>query len=282
MSDCLVYALQDPRTEHFRYIGLSTRGMARPKVHLGPVPDHDQTYRANWLRNLKAENGQPVIHVVEYCDSDEQLSEAEDGWIEHFRLMGCPLTNLQSGGFNGRPSVETRAKIGAAQLGRKRTPEAIENLRRAKLGIKNPMYGKPVSAETREKRATSLRGEKNHRFGVPVPGGEATRFQPGHQTWNKGQPGLSGEQHPMFGKRHTDASRRQMSESKAGQEPWNKGLTTPSEVVAKMRATKQSTTHCRRGHCYTEDNTVIVPEGRRNAGTRQCLTCRKTARKAAK
>lgn len=294
MNERLIYALRDPRTEHFRYVGLSTRGMKRPQEHLQVVPSRARTHCAKWLRKLKADDLQPIIQVVEYCDTDDDLSAAERFWVDHFRLMGCPLTNHKEGGFNGRPSDETRQKMSAARLGkrnslesrakvsaalrgRKQSPEAIENMRQAKLGSKNPMFGKLVSVATRKKRSDSLRGEKNHRHGMPPPSeSEATRFKPGHQTWNKGCPGPSGEQHPMFGKHHSEESRQLMSTAKVGQVAWNKGIKMPIEPYLKMRATKQQATHCRRGHLYTASNMVVVPHGRHNAGTRQCLTCRET------
>ena len=55
---------------------------------------------------------------------------------------------------------ETRTKIGKSFKGRKHTPETINNMRNAKLGHKNPAYGKPKTAEQRKKISDTLRKRK--------------------------------------------------------------------------------------------------------------------------
>jgi hypothetical protein len=122
----------------------------------------------------------PSIKVIEFCDSDIELSEAESGWIELLRVTGCPLTNHTSGGFNGKPDDSTKRKISNKLKGIKRSPEVRQKMSEVKRGSKNPMFGKPVSKQTRTKRSTSMTGPKNHRYGMVPPNGEATRFKPGH------------------------------------------------------------------------------------------------------
>lgn len=133
----LVYALFDPRTGHCRYIGLSTRGVYRPHTHTYRVPANDRTHRANWLRNLQADGLQPEIRIVEYVDTDEELSNAEVFWVAHFREMGCPLTNHRAGGLEGgRLDETTKQRIGNGNRG-KRHSEATKTLISAtKTGVK--------------------------------------------------------------------------------------------------------------------------------------------------
>lgn len=235
----LIYSLRDPRDGAYRYVGLSTRGMARPKCHFRIIPN-DRSHRMNWLKNLKKEGLQPEIVVLELCDTDEQMSDAEQYWIKLLKVAGCDLVNHTEGGFNGRLDQRTKDLIGAAGCGRVVTPEARANGRAAKLGDKNPMFGRPVSAETREKRAEALRGSKNHRYGMPPPVESiATRFQPGQDAWNKGLPGLSGEDHPMFGKHHTAEARAKISSSNKGKKAPNKGVPMSEE---QKRKTSESRT----------------------------------------
>lgn len=179
MNERLIYALVDPRTDHIRYVGLSTRGLARPNLHKKYPDAKDKTHRANWLRSLFESGCEPVIRVVEYCTTDSELSEAEAAWIHLFKLAGCPLTNHKDGGFHGRPDELTKKSISNKLKGLVRSPEVRKRMSEAKLGSKNPMFGKPVTEETRQKRASSMTGEKNHRFGMVPPNGEATRFKPG-------------------------------------------------------------------------------------------------------
>lgn len=50
-----------------------------------------------------------------------------------------------------------------------------------------------------------------------------------------GGPGFSGEKHPMYGKHHTEESRKKMSESTKGQIPYNKGKHLSDEHREKLR-----------------------------------------------
>jgi len=174
----LIYALQDPRIGHIRYIGLSSRGMRRPNTHLTAVPTRDRDHRANWLRGLKAAGYEPTIVVVEYCDSDAELSVAEQFWIEHFKLMGCPLTNLKDGGFNGKHTAESRAKMSEALRGRTLTAD-----HRAKIGasqkgtprsatqrakISAALSGRTLSAEQKQRQSDRMRGVRHPMFGRHV------------------------------------------------------------------------------------------------------------------
>lgn len=61
--------------------------------------------------------------------------------------------------------------------------------------------GAPMSDETKEKLSVAMTGEKNGMYGV------------------------SGKDHPMYGRKHTVESRLKMSESRKGYTPWNKGKT---------------------------------------------------------
>jgi hypothetical protein len=122
----------------------------------------------------------PVIKVIEYCNTDKELSEAENGWIALLKATGCPLTNHKSGGFNGKPDDSTKRKISNKLKGIKRSTEVRQKMSEVKQGAKNPMFGKPVSKQTRLKRAQSMTGTKNHRYGMLPPNGEATRFKPGY------------------------------------------------------------------------------------------------------
>jgi hypothetical protein len=65
-------------------------------------------------------------------------------------------------------SEETRLKISTSSKGRKLSEEAIENIRNAKLGDKNPMYGKPsprrgvtLSEETKHKLSEAAKRRSN-------------------------------------------------------------------------------------------------------------------------
>lgn len=56
-------------------------------------------------------------------------------------------------------------------------------------------------------------------------------------AWNKGKemPQMSGENHPMFGKKHTQESIDKMSTSLLGKTPWNKGKKLCSRHIERLR-----------------------------------------------
>jgi hypothetical protein len=95
-SSNLIYGLIDPRTRLIRYVGLSSRGMRRPKEHrLRSCPD---TYCRRWIRQLHALGLDYEVAVLEVLASAVQLDEAERWWIAFGRACGWPLTNVTDGG----------------------------------------------------------------------------------------------------------------------------------------------------------------------------------------
>jgi hypothetical protein len=60
-----------------------------------------------------------------------------------------------------RATSEQMAKTAACLRGYKHSPESRANIRAAKLGDKNPMFGKEVSAATREKKRIASTGRKH-------------------------------------------------------------------------------------------------------------------------
>lgn len=242
MSDRLVYGLADPRSGEYRYAGLSTRGMARPNEHLRRAPTMDRTHRANWLRNLKGDGLQPEIVVLQTCETDEELSKAEDYWIRLLRIAGHRLTNHQSGGFSGwRMDDATRSKIANAMLGarvgekhpmfgKKHTPATVEKISRT-------MTGRVVSLETRAKQSVASKG----RTLSAESRAKISQTLMGNVPWNKGLkvPQLSGENNPMFGRKHTAESVQKISDALRGRTSPNKGKPMSEATRAKLSAAKR-------------------------------------------
>jgi hypothetical protein len=113
----LIYGLIDPRTLLIRYVGLSSRGMRRPKEHRrssGP-----NTYRRNWVQSLKRLGLTYEIVVLEVIKNEAELSQAERWWIAFGRACGWPLTNLTAGGGPSESALaEIRRKSAARAVAR--------------------------------------------------------------------------------------------------------------------------------------------------------------------
>ena len=127
-----IYGLTDPRTNQVRYIGRTVSGMRRPKMHGFPsILAKDKTYKANWIRQLRALDLDYGVVVLEEVEKGK-LGQVEQQWIAKAKAECWPLTNLTDGGEGGhlgrKFTPEHRARISAANKGRKMTLE-----QRAKL-----------------------------------------------------------------------------------------------------------------------------------------------------
>ncbi len=199
MTGRLIYALVDPRAGQIRYVGLSLRGMDRPRVHLRRPLDRDRTHRANLLRHWSSLGVVPEIQVLDSGFlTDEEASQAERYWISLLRIAGCDLVNHTDGGIRGRPDAATRKKIGDSNRGKTRTDESRARIKISKMGEKNPSYG--VRQDPAKVAARTCVGERNGMWGrQPAPETAATRFKPGHNlggTWTVEQrTKLSGDNH---------------------------------------------------------------------------------------
>jgi hypothetical protein len=162
-SRFLIYGLVDPRTGHLRYVGKSTSGLRRARMHVLPctLRQTKNTHKGHWVQALVDVGLAPQITVLQEVAGPEDLYELEQGWISYFRGLGCPLTNATDGGpgvFGLKrqpPSAETRAKLSAAAKGRVYGPEVRA---RFSAGQKARNYSPPP--ETRAKMAAAKRGRK--------------------------------------------------------------------------------------------------------------------------
>ncbi len=128
-----IYALAHPETGEIRYVGKTlVKPLDRMRGHLLDArTKRSSTYAARWLRTLDRD---PKLIALEVC-AEEYASHVERYWIAEMRERGARLTNLTNGG-DGIPgfklSEEHKAKIAAAQRGRRHTDEVLERISRAK------------------------------------------------------------------------------------------------------------------------------------------------------
>lgn len=160
-----VYTLHDPRDpDMVRYVGWATNTRQRLQRHLSDARSgRDRTYCGRWKRMLLASNVVPVLVVVDSGQGDGWKT-AEQKWVAHFKSLEHRLTNLTDGGDGTRGytlpperrrklTPEQKAKIGAANRGRKHSAEARENMRLAHLGRQH-------TPEQTAKIAAANRGRK--------------------------------------------------------------------------------------------------------------------------
>lgn len=162
----LIYALADPRSGQWRYIGRSSSGLKRPRRHRWLARRGEASYKANWIRQLLAAGLEYQIVVLEAFASTGGLAEAERDWIAAACAVGVELTNLTLGGEEVRSwkqqasaakqrgvpkSASWRANISAGLKGKKKSLAHCAKLKAACA------LRQPISSETKAK--LSLAGQ---------------------------------------------------------------------------------------------------------------------------
>lgn len=200
MQAVFIYALKDPTTGLIRYIGKTVNPAKRFTAHLTEARQNkEHNYRIHWLRSLLENGLHPEFEMLAQVP-DAEWKKWEVEYIAAFRLLGFDLVNGSEGGEGfgagenhpnfGKPGLrlgkipwnkglpqtsQTRAKISAAKLGKKRSLESRINQGAALKGRPSSMLGKKHSPETRAKMSAAH--SKNPNSG---------NFKVGHVTWNKG------------------------------------------------------------------------------------------------
>ena len=95
-------------------------------------------------------------------------------------------------------------------------------------------------------------------------------FQKGHTPWNKGKPHLRKEKHPLWGKHHSEETRKKMSEAKnrlykSGWKVWNYGKHFSEETKEKIRKARANQKNIPRGENHYFWKGGISPLKRRLA-----------------
>lgn len=80
--------------------------------------------------------------IIEECNTEEELCEAEKKWINHFRTLGFEMYNIADGGKGGN-------MVAWESLSKKRRAEINAKNSESHMGEKNPFYGKKHSEETK-------------------------------------------------------------------------------------------------------------------------------------
>lgn len=164
VSKYLIYALVDPRTKEWRYIGKSSSGLRRPKDHAkaSELKREAHIHKTRWIQSLINLGLKYEILVLEEFENNENLYEAEHEWITEAKRIGVRLTNHSNGGsgMTGyRHTAETKARLSLTSKGR-----VVSEETRLKISIANT--GKHMSEESKIKMSVAKKGKplsKEHR-----------------------------------------------------------------------------------------------------------------------
>lgn len=196
----VIYGVSEMGSTEFRYVGLTTKKIARRKSeHFKVAEAGRKTPFADWLRKLpdrEAAYFQSLELVM--SDSLEDLGAAEVRWIARLRSQGHRLLNLNEGGLGNHGyewTQEQRDAAAARMRGVKRAgyphgPDhprwgsthsdelkahwsetrkgmnsGAANPNFGKFGADHPSFGRETSAETRALLSAQKRGPLNPNYG---------------------------------------------------------------------------------------------------------------------
>lgn len=132
-----IYGLFDPAApDAIRYVGKSTHAEKRLGAHLRSRGVN--AHRENWIASVRAAGRTPAFVVLDTAATDAEANELERQHIARLRAAGADLTNKTDGG-DGQPKgwnppEHWRAAHRGRLKGRKRNREVVDRIARALQG----------------------------------------------------------------------------------------------------------------------------------------------------
>lgn len=157
-----IYALCDSREldpiRRVRYIGQTIKPLAvRLYKHWQTTNAGESTYRARWMRVVRAAGGAVLIEPIAVVPIEDR-ARAEVAAIAAALAGGAPLTNATAGGDGVRGysfPAEVRQRMSAAASRRRASPETREKMR---IAMKAATVGKDMASRvTGRKRSAAHR-----------------------------------------------------------------------------------------------------------------------------
>jgi len=209
----LVYGVRAIDSSEYRYVGLTTKTIARRKSEHFMVAERGRkTPFADWLRQ-RPDREAAYFHSLELVMSEDlgDLGAAEERWIAKLRNEGHRLLNLNDGGLGNHGYVWTAEQRAAA----------AERMR----GVKRP--GRPTGPD-HPSWGTTRSDELRARWSLERKGMNSGASNPNF--------GKFGPAHPAYGRVMSPDSRARLSEMRRGERNPNFGKTASEETRAKRSA----------------------------------------------
>lgn len=212
-----LYGLFCPISNELRYIGITTQKLtARLSAHLRQPTNK---FIGDWFNELG--DLKPIIKVLKFCSSYEELLNEEVKYISENRRLGVNLLNIADGGdinpmFGKTHTKEARDKISKARKGCKLTQK--QKIERKKL-INKLWEDKDWANSVKEKMSKNMLGNTR-----------ALGFKHSDEAKKKMSKSHMGNTY-CLGFKHSDETKKKMSENNKGDNNPMYGKTLPKEVL---------------------------------------------------
>ena len=153
MREIIVYTLSDPRDNHIKYVGITSRPKRRLYEHLN---DDENNKKSAWVKKLKSLELEPIYEVIEKTDL-LNYSLIEQYWISQFKSWGFELLNMTDGGEGTYGLVPWNKGLKGV----------FKHSEESKLKMSNQRKGKAPyipSEETKRKLSEQRKGKKGHKW----------------------------------------------------------------------------------------------------------------------
>lgn len=214
------------------YIGKSETDIKkRWQAHL-TLLNNNKHYNAYLQRAYNKNVASFEFDILETC-TVEECDDKEKYWINELKSYDRSYGyNLTYGGEGGIPTEETLEKIRMTSLGRTHTEETKRKIAESKMG-------KPRSEEVIRKLTNSKIGKPSWNKGLSGIYNDETLKKIGDASkrTHENNP-LIGEKNGMFGKNHSEETRKKMSESRSKEKHF-RYISFTSEQELELMALKE-------------------------------------------
>jgi group I intron endonuclease len=185
----IIYTLKDPLTNEIRYVGKTVNIKRRLYLHIAEAKT-SKTYKAKWINKLLNSGTRPILEILDVI-YDNNWDFWEEYWILQMKSWGFNLCNLTNGG----DGVKTWSE------------EMRHNMSKIKKGCKVWNKDIPMTDITKHKiskaKTGTVSGFKNKKH--------TDEFK---KTKSKEMSDYYKENHhPRLGVKHSDESKKLMSEN---------------------------------------------------------------------
>lgn len=188
-----IYGLLDPEKNTLRYVGKTVNPKRRLSRHISERFIHD-SYKDRWIRKLLDKGIKPELIIIDEVPYDEWCFW-EIHYISYFKMLGSKLTNSTNGG-DQPPSTK----------GRKHTKESRKKMSETKKGKDIPWLNNgPRTEEHCVNLSKSCKGRISPNKGNKYSEEYKNKLSIAHIGL------FSGENHPMYGKTHTQETKKKLS-----------------------------------------------------------------------